>query len=54
LKKERRQVLGRESLLLASLGLFHFAALFSIARSARRRINLHDPATSKLHNLRTR
>ena len=29
-KKERRQVLGRESVLLTSLGLFRFAALLSL------------------------
>ncbi len=33
-KKERRQVLGRESLLLTPLGLFRFAALLSVARPA--------------------
>ncbi len=29
-KKKRRQVLGRESVLLTSLGLFRFAALLSL------------------------
>jgi hypothetical protein len=52
-KKQRRQVLGRESVLLASPGLFCRAQLSPLGQSARRGLRENDDAAIARPNPRT-